>query len=511
MRDLEKKSIETITKKQVQGFIKHLTSMEGILNNLITSIEELNVEESIYWAHLLKQQQQQSNVNLTILNELFKGFKLENEELSLILSNLIWEILKNEDFPAIFEKYHRELIEGLIESKDENVLKLCLRIIFELGIKNCHEIDEILIKESLKLLLTTNYSISSYLIELLTSITIDNQIIISKELLNLYSKLSIEDSVIKFRFFELYSKTSHSTIHSHFPFFDEIKMIISRPNEDPLMTANIIQIIQDCITRREQFQLFLSEGIIDLLLKLIENQNSTISCKSLDFLSNCAILKCFDYDFIELNSLDRRILTICEEDEIKKVSGVFCLATFSILSRNPQNLLSKFEDFLFHGISSVQLSALNGIGIYFKSINNDLSNHDSSAYVNNLSSKSYQFEFLINLNSKGFFIWLIEKINSTFIEEKSSAYFTLNSILSCKENLKFVLDNSTIFSILLQRNLDDSSIGLKWKYGILEQIYLNSDLFNSLNDPLKEQVKKYLGQGVTFIPKSSRVTFEAAE
>ena len=29
------------------------------------------------------------------------------------------------------------------------------------------------------------------------------------------------------------------------------------------------------------------------------------------------------------------------------------------------------------------------------------------------------------------------------------------------------------------------------------------------NDPLKEQVKKYLGQGVTFIPKSSQVAFEA--
>lgn len=479
-------------------------NIEVILNNLIIAIEEFNTEESIYWAHLLKQQlKQQANVNLTLLNELFKGFQLGNEELSLILSTLIWEILKEEDFPVIYEKYRKELYEGITGSKDENVLKLCLRIIFELG--SSHVIDEILVKESLKLL-TTNYSISSYLISLLTII---EDPVITKELLSLYSKT--EDSVIKFRFFELFSKRTELGISlESFSFFDEIRIIISKPNEDPLMTVNIIQIIQDCITRKEQFEIFLNEGIIDLLLKLIENENSIISCKVLDFLAECSISKCFDYEFIESNSLDRRILTICEEDEVKKVSGVFCLATLSILSRNPQNILLNIVDYLFHGISSVQLSALNGIGVYFKeSFNSDnieIVNNDSTSTIN---SYQYQFDFLLYLNSKGFFNWLIEKINSNFIEEKSSAYFTLKSILSSKENLKFLLDNSIIFSIILQRNLDDSSVGLKWKYGILEKIYLNSDLFNCLNDPLKEQVKKYLGQGVTFIPKTSRVTFEA--
>lgn len=490
--------------------------MEGILNNLIVAIEEFNVEESIYWAHLLKQQEGHFSFNnLTILNELFKGFKLGNEELSLILTNLIWGILKNEDFPVIHEKYRNELFEGITRTKDEPVLKLCLRIIFELGIKNGHEIDEKLIKESLKLLLSTNYTISSYLIELLTNTVKYENSLMSRELLSLYSNISINDSVIKFRFIELFSRSGGSgsggSLNSSLSqtFFHEIKLIISSPNEDPLMTVNVIQIIQDCINRREQFRIFLIEGIFDLLLKLIENdnenENSIISCKILDLLGNCAILKCFDYEFIELNSLDRRILSICEEDEIKRVSGVFCLATFAILSRNPKNLLLNFDNFLFHEISSVQLSALNGIGIYFESNTEGL----GEGSLSNEISSNFKFEFLLYLNSKGFFNWLIQKINSTFIEEKSSAYFTLKSILSIEENLKFTLDNCTIFSILLQRNLDDSPIGLKWKYGILEQIYLNSNLFNCLNDPLKEQVKKYLGQGVTFVPKSSRVAFEA--
>lgn len=479
--------------------------MEVIVNNLITAIKEFNTEESIYWAHLLKQQlKQQANVSLSILNELFKGFQLGNEELSIILSTLIWEILKEEDFPVIYEKYHKELYEGITGSKDENVLKLCLRIIFELG--SSHEIDKILMKESLKILITnySNYSISSYLINLLTNI---EDPVITKELLRLYSKT--EDSVIKFRFFELFSKRTGAGISfESFPFFDEIKIIISKPNEDPLMTVNIIQIIQDCIDRKEQFDIFLNEGIIDLLLKLIENDNSIISCKVLDFLAECSVSKCFNYEFIESNALDRRILKICEEDEVKKVSGVFCLATLSILSRNPQTILMNIVDHLFHDISSVQLSALNGIGVYFKkSDNNEIVNYDST--INSNSQYQYQFDFLLYLNSKSFFNWLIEKINSNFIEEKSSAYFTLKSILSSKENLKFLLNNSTIFSIILQRNLDDSSVGLKWKYGILEKIYLNSDLFNCLNDPLKEQVKKYLGQGVTFIPKTSRVTIES--
>ena len=483
--------------------------MERIVNNLIESITDFNAEESIYWAHLLKQENNQ-NQSPSLLNELFKGFKLGNEELSFLLSNLIWDIIKNEDFPVIYEKYQQELHEGLKSSSfDENVLKLCLRIIFELGIQKGHEIDENLIKNSLLILLSSNYSISSYLIHQILSTTCDKNEKISEEIKNLYSKLSTNDSVIKFRFFELFSKSKLVDK----TFFNEIKTIISSPNDDPLMAVNFIQIIQDCINRREQFELFLQEGIINLLLNLIDNQNSIISCKVMDLLANCAILKCFNYEFIELNALDRNILMICEEDEIKRVSGVFCLAALAKISRNPQNILSSFDNFLFHEISSVQLSALNGIGIYFDSGRCSDNNSDSDNDNDNdtVNTDNYKYEFLLHLNSQKFFNWLIEKINSTFIEEKSSAYFALKSILSIKENLKFLLDNSTIFSIILQRNLDDSPIGLKWKYGILEQIYGKQELFDCLNDPLKEQVKKYLGQGVTFIPKSSRVAFEAAE
>lgn len=471
--------------------------MEGIVNNLIQALEEFNIEESIYWAHLLARlSPEERQLNLTLLNQFFKGFYLKSEELSRIISNLIWDTLKNEDFPVIYEKFRNELLTGLQCFDDEIIVKLCLRIIFQLG--KGHEIDEELLKKSLNLLLIENYSISSYLIE---ALPLDNQKI-SDELIKLYLRSNITDSIIKFRFIEVLSKSVTAPSLSNInelkeTFFKEIKMVISSPYEDVLMTANVIQIIQDCVDRRDQFDRFLSEGIISLLLNLIDSDNSAISSKVLDFLANCAIKKCFDHEFVESNGLDRNVSQICEEtsNESEKVSAVFCLMAIATLSRNSQNILESFyENFVLHAISSVQLSALNGIGIYFR-----------------CSDSGASYSFLLHLYSKKFFEWLIEKINSTFDEEKSSAYFTLKSMLSTKENLKFVLDNTTIFSILLQRNLDSSQVGLKWKFGILEQVHGNRELFDCLNDPLKEQVTKYLGQGVTFVPKMTRVAFESAD
>ena len=455
------------------------------MNNLIESIDNFNAEEAIYWAHLIKQQKKSTSCPLT---SIFKGFRLTNQELSAILTELIWETLKNEDFPIVIINYKAELTEGL-KVNDENVNKLCLRIIFDLGIGKGHEIDEEMLKNVLNLMNSNNYSVSSYLAHLI--IKFNDYSNYSKYLLEMYYNTKSDDSIIKFRYLELFQKLNISNPQLFNTFFEEIKGILLKPENDLLFTANVLQIIQDCIDRKEQFELFLNEGIIDDIIRLITNNNSDVLVsKSLDIIANCAINQCFDSEFINSKGLNRIIYNIEPATE----SSVFCSCSIASLCPNDNETISNlFHTSFMNGNSEIQLAALHGLGIYFK----------STSSLNHLA-------LLTNLNSYGWFnSWLPERLSSTFDEQKSASYYALKSIItSSPDSFKFILSNSNLFANLLDRSLDSSLLGLKWKYGIIEDIKVNSDLFGCLNDPLKEMVVNYLRNGVTFIPKASQVAYE---
>ena len=281
-------------------------------------------------------------------------------------------------------------------------------------------------------------------------------------LIELYSK-SRNDSVIQFRFLELFHHLKVSNDELNYTFFSDIKSLIT-DSSDVLLSVNGLQIIQDCIERREQFDLFVNEGIIEIIIKkYIENnekENDVLICKSLDLLAHCALLKCFDYNFIQLNGLERIVISLSDSsfNESIRVSSLICAAALATLSPNPEIFLNSYETFLINETSSIQLAAIHGLGVYFSSQNQS-------------NQLKYNFLLYLSSNIKNLFIWLKEKINSTFDEQKSAAYFALKSIISIPENFKFVLDHSTLISTILQRNSDDSMVGLKWKYGIIEQIY----------------------------------------
>ena len=464
--------------------------MEELVNNLIDSIDNFNVEEAIYWAHLIKQKIRSSeSFSSCPLSSIFKGFQLGNHELSSILADLIWETLKDEDFPIIIQNYKSEIIEGL-SLNDETINKLCIRIIFDLGIGKGHEIVGEMLKDTLKLLNSSKYSVSSYLIDQLIKY---NQSSYCEFLLELYSKLPSDDSIMKFRYLELFQKLNMRNAQLYDTFFTEIKSILVKPEDDLLFTANVLQIIQDCIDRREQFEIFNSEGIIDDIIRIITNNsnNDILISKSLDIIANCAINGCFDSEFIYSKGLNRIIYDI----EPVNASSVFCSCSIASLCPNDIEMISNlFHNFFINGTSSIQLAALHGLGIYFKS---------NSTIINHVS-------LLSNLSSYGWFkSWLPERLNSSFDEQKTASYFALKSIISSSsDSFKFILNNTNLFANLLERSLDSSLLGLKWKYGIIEDIRIDQNLFDCLNVPLKEMVVNYLRNGVTFIPKTSQVAYE---
>lgn len=461
--------------------------MDELVNSLIEAIDNFNSEEAVYWSHLIKQKgtataHSQNIFSFPLITSIFKGFQLGNQELSSILSQLIWESLKEEDFPIIIQNYKNELMEGLKQVADEDVSKLCLRIIFDLGIGKGHQIDDEVLKVSLKLMNDGKYSVSSFLTEQLIKHSKDLSERARSLLLEMYSASDSNDSVVKFRYLELFQKTKSEI------FYMEIKTILSKPEDDLLLTANVLQIIQDCIVRREQFEIFNNEGIIELIIKTLYLHQNIVS-KSLDVLANCALNHCFDSEFIQSTGLNRIVYQI----EPVTSSSVFCSCAIAALSPDDSGIISDLlKEFLFHGTSPIQLAALHGLGIYFKST--EISSETKVSLLSNLNI----------LNS-----WFIERLSSTFDEQKSASYFALKSIISSsKESFKFLLNLSNIFGNLLERSLDQSLLGLQWKYGIIEDVRISSDLFDCLNDPLKEKVVNYLRLGILFIPKTTQVAYE---
>lgn len=471
--------------------------MDELINNLIDSINNDNVEEAIYWAHLLKQQKNNrkniQSFSIVLISSIFKGFQLQVEELSSILSHLIWEILEEEDFPIILENFESELIQGLKLDYDENVKKLCIKIVFDLGLAKGHSIPIEVLDLIFHLINCSNYSVSSFVIDKIIKQQ-NNLSSLTESLTKSYNNIG-DDSVIQFRYLELFQKLSLKSDNSpllYEKFFIEIKNIFEK--NDLVLSANVLQIIQDCIDTKDQFDIFLSEGIIDIIIGFIKTMDPSniLVSKSLDILADCSINSCFDSGFIDEKGLNRIVYNI----EPITSSSVFCSCSLAASCPSDAEIISNLmESYLKYGSSSVQLAALHGLGIYFKS--RIISSESKVSVLFKLSS----FNFLTS--------WLPEKMNSTFDEQKLAAYFALKEIItSASECFKFVLNHSNIFANILERSLDTTQLGLKWKYGIIEDIRISEDLFNCLNDPLKEIVVNYLKKGINFIPKTPQVSFE---
>lgn len=144
--------------------------VELAIYNLVEAIQKLDTEEAIYWARLVQinpidlKSQQQQQLNLPF-EQLFKGFNLDETDLSVILSRLIWDSIKYEDYPVIIEKFRDQIVFGLKDSKDFNVKKLCIDIVFKLGFESGHKPDELITYYTLQLISFSNYYISALIVK----------------------------------------------------------------------------------------------------------------------------------------------------------------------------------------------------------------------------------------------------------------------------------------------------------------------------------------------------------
>lgn len=482
--------------------------MESLSNNLLQAIKEPNESEAIYWARYLKnhllQQHSIKDSNFALpLTEIFEGFAISTgPELSALLASIAWESIKHEDFPVIMQIYTNEIVNGLDYSQmDSEVVKLCLKVVFELGFQNGHftitnnQCTTNLPSLALKPLLAPNYAISSCIVEHLKALPTEIlKVHFIAPLLELYSQ-SRSDAVVQFRFLELFHLIKHDQEEIMFTFFNDLKTIISSTN-DALLSISGLQTILDCIKSKAEFDLFCKYDLINLLINHLSSSSSSNLHKNkiMDIFSETALLKCFDSSFIEGSGIDRLVSQLLQEDNCT-ASALYCACALASIRRG--DLLSNFHNFLFHGnSSSIQHAALHGLGVYFSSSSSE---SDCSLLLNQILAYD-----------KNFFIWLEEKTRSTFEDQKSAAFFALKSILSVPNGLKLALNHSSLLGNLLQRDLDDSLIGLKWKFGILEQIANSSQLRACLSDAMLAQVNEYLRNGVVFSKMTTRVAFESA-
>lgn len=149
-----------------------MTEIQQAIYSLVDAIEQLDREEAIYWARyvqinstdLQSEPPKQLELKLPFV-KLFKGFDLNETYLSIILVQLIWDSIKNEDYPVIVEKFRDQIIFGLKDSEDVDVNKLCLDIVFKLGFQNDHKPDEFIINCALQLIRSPNCSISALVVK----------------------------------------------------------------------------------------------------------------------------------------------------------------------------------------------------------------------------------------------------------------------------------------------------------------------------------------------------------
>ncbi len=469
-----------------------------VINQLLQNISELNAEEATYWCRILLNRAGRDGDELKgiPIDQLIKGFGLGEDDLSVLLAELVMIIVKDEDFPVLLERFGAALEEGLKADSSFPILQtLCLEIVMKIGLVNGHNVPESLKIACLKCLFSDNPRLSAKVIELLRGVKTE----FIENLLLAFSRPN--DPVSQFRFMEaLQAVGQGSESQKLLQFFlHELKSLLSS-SADPLLLANALHTVSDCVQSREAFVVMQQNGIIELLDGLLSAPNGGMVSRIVDFFGQCAFNDCLSTEeAVYLASKLRGLLE--NEDTNVKSSVIFTLCAFAskdTLFDTVSSTMPEVFSGLVHGHSSTQLAALHGLGLVFKQ--DELTPAKSSLL---LQLNSY--------TSEPIYTWLTKRALSNFDEQKGAAYFCLQGLLSSFQGVKLALDTSSIMADLLNRDLDDSALGSKWKYGILEMVAKKTHLFELLNAPLREQVLRYLGQGVIFKAVSTRVAFEASQ
>ncbi len=469
-----------------------------VINQLLQCIAESNAEEAAYWCRVLLNRagREVSDLRGLPVDQLIPGFGLEEEELSLLLAELIMKFVRNEDFPVILERFGAVLEEGLKAEAFPILQALCLNVVVKVGLGNGHDVRESLKIASLKCLFSDNATLSAKLIEVLKNV--------KPELIEnlLLSMPKPEGPIAQFRYLEALlavgqESKSQKLLQS---FLHLLNLLLSDPS-DPLLFANGLHTVSGCVHSRESFLIMQENGVIELLGELLSAPDDVKVLRIIDFFGNCALNNCLIPE--DASFLAQKFRTLLEaEDASIKSTLIFSICAFAAkdsLFEAVSSLLPEVLTALFHGPSAIQLAALHGLGIIFRE-SEDL----SAAKVSLLSQ-------LNSFLSESIFSWLHKRAQSNFDEQKSAAYFCIKGLLSSIQGLTTALNTSSILADLLNREADDSMLGLKWKYGILEMIFKKPQLVALLNQPLREQIMRYLGQGVVFKTVSTRVAFEPVQ
>ena len=478
------------------GDPSHMNTGE-VINQLLQCIAELNAEEAAYWCRVLLNRAGRDGAELKSLpiDQLVAGFGLGEEELSGLLAEVIMIVVKDEDFPVLLERFGAALEEGLNAESLPILQTLCLEIVMNIGLASEHDVPESLKVASLKCLFSENASLSAKVIELLKHVKPD---FIENLLLSMPRP---EDPVAQFRFMEALLAVgqggeSQKLLQS---FLNELKSLLSE-SSDPLLLANALHTIADCVQGREAFLIMQQNGIIERLDALLSAPNTGMVSRIIDFFGQCALNDCLSAE--EAAYLAQKLKHLLEsEDANVKSSVTFTVCAFAAkdsLFPTVSLLMPEVFSGLVHGHTSIQLAALHGLGVIFKQ---ESLSEAKASLLHQLNS------FL----SESIFSWLHKRALSNFDEQKSAAYFCIQGMLSSIEGLQAAVNTSSIMADLLNREFDDSMLGSKWKYGILEMIAKKRQLFVLLNEPLQRQVMRYLGQGVVFKAVSTRVAFEPVQ
>ena len=461
-----------------------------VVNQLLQAISEFNADEALYWCKiLLNRMEREKNIQVPV-DQVITGFGLGDQDLSKALGEVLILIASREDFSVLVERYESVLLDGL-NSSDPILQSICIRIVLEMGLASGQSVSEKLLLAALKELNSEHGGVSGRVIEALMKV--ENKKTIESLLLSLPRPT---ESVAQFRFLEalmIVGQSGESSVILK-TFIDELRMLLSMP-DDALLVANGLHTASECVQGRQQYLMLKENGIIDMIASFCTVEGGVIAARSVDFFAQCVLNGAFEVnDAQDLASILRSGLQTENLDYKSSVVFAICaLASKNEFFEYAASMLPSIQHALIYEHSSVQIAALHGLGIIFKEMSSEKSN------------------FLITFNSllsEPLFTWLHNRALTNFEEQKNAAYFALNGLLSSPEGLKLALDTSSVLAELLNRDRDESLLGCKWKYGILETIAKRPDLFALLNEPLKAQVLRYLGQGVVFKAITTRVAFE---
>lgn len=457
------------------------------------AITEFNADEALYWCKILLNRMERERGIQVPIDQIITGFALGDEDLAKALGEVLILTVSREDFSVLVERYGSALLEGLQSSGMPVLQSICIRIVLEMGLASGQTVPEKLLLAALKGLNSEHGSVSGAVIEALKKL--ENKLTIESLLLSLPRPT---ESVAQFRFLEALmivgqSGESHAILKT---FIDELKMLLSIP-DDTLLVANGLHTASECVRGRQQYLLLKENGIIDIIASFCTVEGGVIAARSVDFFVQCVLNGSFEAE--DAQDLASHLRSSLQTENLDYKSSVI-FAICALASKNEffdyaASMLPSVQHALVYEHSSVQIAALHGLGIVFK----EMSPSKSSVLVAVNSSLS-----------EPLFSWLHNRALSNFEEQKNAAYYALNGLISSPEGLKLALDTSSLLAELLNRDRDESLLGSKWKYGILETIAKRPDLFCLLNEPLKAQVLRYLGQGVVFKAMTNRVAFEPA-